>query len=135
MSDADPAELIKDEISRADGAMVRTDTKAGLLLAVFSPITAVGLALLTRVPLHPVVTTLLVLAAGLSGAAVLQLLWTIRPRLAGSGLLTYGAMTSAELKQHFAGLASDHERWHCERLVVVSNSPSASSASSACPRL
>lgn len=118
--DETSSELIKDEIARADGAMLRTDTKAGLLLAVFSPLTAVGLALLTRVSLHPLVTALLAVAAGLFGAAVLQLLWTIRPRLSGSGLLIYGMMTDQQLKQHFAELARDRERWHCERLVVVS---------------
>lgn len=118
--DAEPVELMKDEIGRADGAMLRTDTKAGLLLAVFSPITAVGLAVLTRVSLHPVVTVIAAVAAVLSGSAVLLLLWTIRPKLDGSGLITYHTMSDRQLKEHFAALARDHERWHCERLIVVS---------------
>jgi pycsar effector protein len=116
----EPSEMIKEEIARGDAAMVRTDTKAGLLLAILSPIMAVGVPLLTAVSLHPAVTVLLVAAAGMLGTAILQLLWTIRPQLAGSGLLTYSTMTHEQLAQHFAQLAVAPERWHCERLIVVS---------------
>ena len=115
----EPAEMIKEEIARGDAVILRTDTKAGLLLAVFGPITAVGVALLTKVSLHPAVTVLLA-AAGLLGTAVLQLLWTIRPHLAGSELLIYATMTHEQVAKHFARLAGAPERWHCERLIMLS---------------
>jgi hypothetical protein len=114
------AELLKDEIGRVDAVMLRTDTKAGLLLAVFSPITAVGAALLTRVSLQPTMTVLLVTAAALLGTAVLLLLWTIRPRLSGSPLKVYQAMTHEQVAQHFARVADDMEKWQCEYLILVS---------------
>ncbi|GGS19229.1 MULTISPECIES: Pycsar system effector family protein [Actinokineospora] len=114
-----PAELMQEEINRADGAMVRTDTKAGLLLAVFSTITA-GLTLLAKTSLHPVVVVALAVAAALFGTAVLLLLWTIRPHMDGSPLLIYGAMTAKQVKQHIADRARDQETWHGERLAAVS---------------
>ena len=114
-----PADLVQAEIERADGAMVRTDTKAGLLLAVFSTITA-ALALLAKANLHTAVVIALAAAATMFGAAVLLLLWTIRPQLEGSALLTYAGMTDKQLKQHFTDRARDPDRWHGERLAVVS---------------
>jgi hypothetical protein len=120
----EPLEMIKEEIARGDAVLLRTDTKAGLLLAVFGPITAVGVVLLTKVSLHPAVTVLLAATAGLLGTAVLQLLWTIRPHLPGSELLIYATMTHEQVAEHFAEhfaqLAGAPERWHCERLVVLS---------------
>ncbi|MGW5051230.1 Pycsar system effector family protein [Actinokineospora sp. NPDC004072] len=117
-TDVNVAELMQEEIDRADGAMVRTDTKAGLLLAVFSTITA-GLTLLMKAPLHPVVIIALAIAAALFGTAVLLLLWTIRPHLAGSPLLLYGGMTAKQVKQHLAERARDQETWRGERLTTV----------------
>jgi hypothetical protein len=117
---ADPADLITDEIGRADASMVRTDTKAGLLLAVFGPLTAVGATLLTRSSLPAVAEVLFTCAAGLFGIAVLLLLWTIRPRLKGSGLLTYARMPGADMVRYFAELANKPDEWHCDRLKVVS---------------
>jgi hypothetical protein len=35
-------ELFKDELNRGDAALVRTETKTSILLAVFSPIVTVG---------------------------------------------------------------------------------------------
>jgi hypothetical protein len=95
-------ELIKDEIGRVDGVMVRTDTKAGLLLAVFSPLTVVGAAVLTTARLPPVAEGLFAAAAAMFGSAVLVLLWTVRPRImSGSGFPVYARMTHADIAQYF----------------------------------
>jgi len=87
---------------------------------VFIPITAVGVALLTKVSLHSAVAVPLVAAAMPLGTAVLQLLWTIRPQLVSSPLLVYATMTYEQVAQHFARLTGAPERWHCEYLLVVS---------------
>lgn len=118
--DLDPADLITHEIGRADASMVRTDTKAGLLLAVFGPLTAVGATVLTRSEVTGVAEVLFASAAGVFGVAVLLLLWTIRPRLKGSGLVTYARMSGAEMVQYFAEQTDKPHEWHCERLKVVS---------------
>ena len=48
-SDAETLDdLLKEELSRGDAALGRTETKTGILLAVFSPILTVGVAVLPR---------------------------------------------------------------------------------------
>jgi hypothetical protein len=112
-------ELLKDELSRGDAALGRTETKTSILLAVFSPIATVGLAVLPRAsaPTSAILTfwaALVVLAL-----ALLLLLWNVRPRLLGSGFTTYQSMTDTELTEHFARIMDDPGRWHRERLLVV----------------
>jgi hypothetical protein len=112
-------ELLKDELSRGDAALGRTETKTSILLAVFSPIVTVGLVVLPRAS-APVAAILAFWAAlVLLTLALLLLLWNVRPRLAGSGFSTYESMTDTELTQHFARITCDPRRWHRERLLVV----------------
>jgi len=112
-------ELLKDELSRGDAALGRTETKTSILLAVFSPIVAVGLAVLPRAS-GPAAAGLMFWAAlVLLALALLVLLWNVRPRLLGSGFAIYESMTAAELAEHFARIADDPRRWHCERMLVV----------------
>jgi hypothetical protein len=120
--DLDPEkveDLLKEELSRGDATLVRTETKTSILLAVFSPILTVGLAVLPRASTP--LTALLVFWAALAllALALLLLLWNVRPRLRGSGFATYESMTDAELVQHFTRVAGDPHRWHRERLLVV----------------
>jgi Family of unknown function (DUF5706) len=112
-------ELLKDELNRGDAALGRTETKTSILLAVFSPIVTAGMAVLPRAS-APVAALLTFWAALiLLVLALLLLLWNVRPRLSGSGFVTYESMTGRDLAQHFARIAEDPQRWHCERLLVV----------------
>lgn len=111
--------LVKDELSRGDAALGRTETKTSILLAVFSPVLAVGLAVLPRASVPPTATIALWAALALLALALLVLLWNVRPRLRGSGFATYQSMTEPELAQYFAIIAHDPQRWHRERLIVV----------------
>ena len=111
--------LVKDELSRGDVALGRTETKTSILLAVFSPVLAVGLAVLPRASVPLTATIALWTALALLTLALLALLWNVRPRLRGSGFATYQSMTEPELAQHFAIIAHDPQRWHRERLLVV----------------
>lgn len=120
--DPDPerlADLLKEELSRGDAALGRTETKTSILLAVFTPILTVGLAVLPRTSTP--LTALLIFWAALAllALALLLLLWSVRPRLRGSGFATYESMTDAKLVQHFTRVAADPHRWHRERLLVV----------------
>ncbi|MQA07154.1 MAG: hypothetical protein GEU98_01155 [Pseudonocardiaceae bacterium] len=118
----DPAtleDLLKDELARGDATLGRTETKTSILLAVFSPILTVGLAVLPQAS-TPLTARLVSWAAlALLALALLVLLWNVRPRLRGSGFATYESMTDAELVQHFTRIAADPHRWHRERLLVV----------------
>ena len=112
-------DLLKEELSRGDAALGRTETKTSILLAVFSPILTVGVAVLPRAA-TPLTALLIFWAAlGLLAFALLLLLWNVRPRLRGSGFVTYESMTDTELVQHFTRVAGDPHRWHRERLLVV----------------
>lgn len=111
--------LLQDELGRGDAALARTETKTSTLLAVFSPILAVGLAVLPRAA-APLTAVLLFWAAlTLLAIALLLLLWSVRPRLRRSGFTTYESMTDAELLRHFTRAADDPLRWHRDRLLVV----------------
>lgn len=112
-------ELLKDELNRGDAVLVRTETKTSILLAVFSPIVTAGLALLPRASAPAAAILTYWAALVLLVLALLLLLWSVRPRLLGSGFATYESMTDTELTQHFAHIADDPRRWHCERLLVV----------------
>ncbi|MGW1680583.1 Pycsar system effector family protein [Saccharopolyspora sp. NPDC002376] len=111
--------LLQDELSRGDAALARTETKTSTLLAVFSPILAVGIAVLPGAA-APLAAVLLFWAAlALLALALLLLLWSVRPRLRRSGFTTYESMTDTELLRHFTRIADDPQRWHRERLLVV----------------
>lgn len=113
-------DLLREELSRGDAALGRTENKTSILLAVFSPILTVGLAVLPRAT-TPLAALLIFWAAlALLAVALLLLLWNVRPRLRGSGFATYQSMTNADLMRHFTRVASDPQRWHLERLLVVS---------------
>ena len=112
-------ELLKEEVTRGDAALGRTDTKTGILLAVFSPILTVGLAVLPRASTSVAATLMFWVALALLAFALLLLLWNVRPRLHGSGFATYESMTDAELMQYFTRIADHPERWHRERLRVI----------------
>jgi pycsar effector protein len=111
--------LLKDELNRGDAALVRTETKTSILLAVFSPIVTVGLAVLPRASAPAAAILTFWAALVLLVLALLLLLWNVRPRLLGSGFATYESMTDTELTQHFAHIADDPRHWYCERLLVV----------------
>lgn len=118
--DSDAVErLLQDELSRGDAAMARTETKTSTLLAVFSPILAVGLAVLPRAAAPLAAVLLFWSALTLLALALLLLLWSVRPRLRRSGFTTYESMTDAELLHHFTRIADDPQRWHRERLLIV----------------
>ncbi|WP_020672362.1 Pycsar system effector family protein [Amycolatopsis nigrescens] len=112
-------ELLKDELSRGDAALGRTETKTSILLAVFSPIVTAGLAVLPRASVPAAARLTFWAALVLLVLALLLLLWNVRPRLRGSGFTTYVSMTGTELTRHFAAIADDPRQWHCERLLVV----------------
>jgi hypothetical protein len=112
-------ELLKDELNRGDATLVRTETKTSILLAVFSPIVTAGVALLPRASAPAAAILTFWAALVVLVLALLILLWNVRPRLLGSGFATYQSMTDTELTQHFAHIADDPRRWHCERLLVV----------------
>ncbi|MGO1051514.1 Pycsar system effector family protein [Crossiella sp. CA198] len=113
-------DLLKEELSRGDAALARTETKTGILLAVFSPILTVGVAVLPRLS-TPLAAALGFWAALLLlGVALLLLLVSVRPRLRGSGFAVYQSMTDVELAAHFTRIAADPTAWHRERLRVVS---------------
>lgn len=118
----DPAtlrDLLKEELSRGDGALARTETKISILLAVFGPLLTVGLAFAPRTDTATAALSLLWGALVLLACALLLLLWNVRPRLRGSGFVTYESMTEADLVRYFEGVAADPERWYRERLLVV----------------
>jgi hypothetical protein len=112
-------DLLKEELSRGDAALGRTETKTGILLAVFSPILTVGLAVLPRASTRLAAVLMFWGALALLALALLLLLWNVRPRLRGSGFATYESMTDVELTQYFTRVADDPARWHRERLRVV----------------
>lgn len=119
-SDAETLEdLLKEELSRGDAALGRTETKTGILLAVFSPILTVGVAVLPRAATSLTAILLFWSALALLAVALLLLLWNVRPRLRGSGFLAYESMTDADLAQHLMSAADDPLRWRREQLLVV----------------
>lgn len=118
----DPAKVedfLREELARGDAALARTETKASMLLAVFSPIVTVGLALLpgATTPLPALLAFWAALT--LLATALLLLLWSVRPRLRGSGFAVYGTLSDAELAERITDLARDPQRWHRERLLAV----------------
>ncbi|PXY22721.1 Pycsar system effector family protein [Prauserella muralis] len=118
-ADSDLAELLADEVARGDAALARTETKTSILLAVLSPIVTAGVAVLPRSDTSPPATAAFWAALGLLTAALLLLLWNVRPRLRGSGFATYARMSDADLQRHFVRAAEDPVRWHRERLLVI----------------
>ncbi|WP_190818307.1 Pycsar system effector family protein [Saccharopolyspora pogona] len=112
-------DLLKEELSRGDAALGRTETKTGILLAVFSPILTIGVAVLPRAATSLAAILLFWSALTLLAVALLLLLWNVRPRLRGSGFVAIESMTDAELAQHLASAANDPLRWRREQLLVV----------------
>lgn len=112
-------DLLREELSRGDAALGRTETKTSILLAVFSPVLSVGLAVLPRASTALAARVLFWAALTLLAVALLLLLWNVRPRLRGSGFAVYASMTDVELEQHFTRVAGDPGRWHRERLLVI----------------
>jgi hypothetical protein len=120
--DPDPAivmDLLKEELSRGDAALGRTETETSVLLAVLSPVLTVGLAVLPRASATPASLLLFWGALALLAIALLLLLWNVRPRMQGSGFAAYESMTNTELAQHFTHAVDDPNRWYRERLLVV----------------
>jgi hypothetical protein len=120
--DPDPViveDLVKEELSRGDVAVGRTETKTSVLLAVVSPGLTVGIAVLPRVSTALAARFLFWAALALLACALLLLLWNVRPRLHGSGFATYESMTDVELAEHFTRVAGDPVQWRRERLFVV----------------
>ncbi|PKW14604.1 Pycsar system effector family protein [Saccharopolyspora spinosa] len=112
-------DLLKDELSRGDAALGRTETKTGILLAVFSPILTIGVAVLPRAGASLPAILLFWSALTLLAVALLLLLWNVRPRLRGSGFIAVESMTDAELAQYLNSAANDPLRWRREQLLVI----------------
>jgi hypothetical protein len=112
-------DLLKAEVSHGDAAMARTETKTSILLAIFSPLCAVGLAVLPRASAPVAALVAFWAALGLLVLALLVLLWNVRPRLHGSGFATYESMSDTELAAYFARVAEDPARLYRERLLVI----------------
>lgn len=112
-------QALKDEITRGDSALTRTDTKTSILLGVFSPVLTVGIAVLPKATLPTAATIAFWLSIGLLACALLLLLWNVRPRMRGSGFTKYAGMTEDEVADYVKGRIEDAERWYRRQLLVV----------------
>lgn len=112
-------QALKDEITRGDSALTRTDTKTSILLGVFSPVLTVGIAVLPKATLPVAATVAFWVAIGLLACALLLLLWNVRPRMRGSGFTKYAGMTEDEVSDYVANRVEQAEHWYRRQLLVV----------------
>jgi Family of unknown function (DUF5706) len=112
-------QALKDALARGDTALGRTETKTSILLGVFSPVLTVGIALLPKATLPTAAAIAFWLAIVLLAAALLLLLWNVRPRLRDSGFTTYAGMSDDEFAERIKFLAEHAERWYRGQLLVV----------------
>jgi hypothetical protein len=112
-------QALKDELARGDTALGRTETKTSILLGVFSPVLTVGIAVLPKASLPTAAAIAFWIAIVLLAGALLLLLWNVRPRLRGSGFITYADMADDEFTKHIHALADHTERWYCGQLLGV----------------
>lgn len=112
-------QALKDELTRGDAALGRTETKTSILLGVFSPVLTVGIAVLPKASLPVVAAIAFWVAMALLAGALLLLLWNVRPRMRGSGFTKYAGMTEDEIEAYVKNRVEHAERWYRRQLLVV----------------
>lgn len=101
----------------------RADTKAGHLLSAFGLLLAAVVAIATKVTLPLAATVTLWVSAAPLAAALVRLLWAIRPRVTGAPYLRYSALPPdrirAELREYQSPSHYRADRIHHQSAAVV----------------